>query len=184
MPVPYSSAASTVTHIFMAKTTAKKSAFGIPLGSLVKETITGFTGIAVGRTEFEFGCVHIRIQALGLTRDGDPIPVHTFDDQRVELLSPPTRSWAEPKSTSVKLGNVVRDLTSGAVGVASAKSVGLDGQVNFIIEPAGLTQDGVPKNPFYASAAHVVVLDKRELKVSKDSVATSGGPMARIAISR
>ena len=163
----------------MTKTTAKKSAPGIKLGSLVKDTITGFTGIAVGRMEFPFGCIHIRIQAKGLTKDGDPFPVHAFDDQRIEVLAPPTRSWGEPKPSMVKLGNVIRDIHSGAVGVASAKSVALDGNVNFIIEQTGLTQDGLPKAPFYVNAAQVVVVSKRELKVSKDSVATSGGPMAR-----
>ena len=166
----------------MAKTTAKKPAPGIKLGSLVKDSITGFTGIAIGRTEFGFGCIHIRIQAQGLTENGDPILVHSFDDQRVEVLAPPSKSWAEPKQTSAKLGDVVRDTVSGAVGVASGKSVGLDGQVNFIIEQPGLTQDGEPRTPFYANAAHVVVVDKREIKVSKNSVATSGGPMARGAI--
>jgi hypothetical protein len=168
----------------MIKTTAKKSASGIKLGSLVKDSITGFTGIAVGRTEFAFGCIHIRIQAKGLTKEGDPIPLQSFDDQRIEVLAPPTQTWAEPAPTPVKLGNVVRHTTSGAVGFASAKIVNLEGQVSFIIEQPGLTQDGDPKNPFCGNAAHVVVVDKRELKVSKDSVATSGGPMARPAISR
>lgn len=36
---------------FMAKNTAKKSAPGIKLGRLVKDSITGFTGIAIGRTD-------------------------------------------------------------------------------------------------------------------------------------
>jgi hypothetical protein len=166
----------------MPKKTTKKTAPGIKLGSLVKDTITGFTGIAIGRAEFAFGCIHIRIQAKGLTDKGDPILVHSFDDQRVEVLEQPTKSWAEPKTTAIKLGDVVRDTLTGAVGVASCKSVGLDGQVSFIIEQAGLTQDGDPKSPFYTSADYVVVLDRRELNVSKDSVATSGGPMARGAI--
>ena len=168
----------------MAKKTAKKTAPGIKLGSLVKDSITGFKGIAVGRTEFAFGCVHIRIQAQGLTKEGDPIPTHTFDDQRIEVLAPPTQSWAEPKPTIVRIGNIVRDTASGAVGVASAKTTSLDGHVNFIIEQSGLTSDGTPKNPFFASAACVVLVDKRELKVSKDSTATSGGPMARPVIAR
>lgn len=47
----------------MAKPTAKKSGPGIALGSLVKDRITGFKGIAIGRTEFGYGCVHIRVQA-------------------------------------------------------------------------------------------------------------------------
>ena len=165
----------------MAKKTTKKTAPGIELGSLVKDSITGFTGIAVGRTEFGFGCVHIRTQAQELSERGDPIPAHSFDDQRVEVLAPPTRSWAAPKTTAIKLGNVVRDTLTGAVGVASALSFDIGGQVSVIIEQPGLTDEGEPKAPFYANVDRVVAVDRRKLKVSKDSEATSGGPMARSA---
>ena len=166
----------------MAKHNAKKTAPGIRLGSLVKDTITGFTGIAIGRTEFGYGCIHIRIHSNWLTKEGDPIPSQSFDDQRVEVLEPPTKSWVEPKETSIKLGNVVRDTLTGAVGVASAKTIFLDGQVTIIIEQPGLTQDGEPKSPLCVHASRVVVVNRRELAVSKDSLATSGGPMARGAI--
>ena len=166
----------------MSKTTTKKSAQGIKLGSLVKDNITGFTGIAIGRTEFAFGCIHIRIQAQGLTKEGEPIPTQSFDEQRIEVIKQSTKSWARPKETTIKLGNMVRDPLTGAVGIASARTFSLDGDVNILIEQAGLTQDGSPKPPLYAHAGRVVVVDKRELQVSKDSVATSGGPIARAPI--
>jgi hypothetical protein len=166
----------------MAKHNAKKTAPGIRLGSLVKDSITGFTGIAIGRTEFGYGCIHIRIQAKGLTKEGDPIPSQSFDDQRVEVIEQPIKSWVEPKESPIKLGNVVRDTLTGAIGVASARTVHLDGQATIIIEQPGLTQDGGPKSPLCVHASRVVVVDKRELAVSKFSLATSGGPMARAAI--
>lgn len=169
---------TTPPHSFMAKKTTKKTAPGIKLGSLVKDSITGFTGTAIGRTEFGFGCIHIRIQAHGLTKEGDPIPVHSFDDQRVEVLEQPAKSWAEPKKTAIRLGDVVRDTLTGAVGTVSSKTFGLDGHVNFLLEQPGMTQDGEPKSPLYVNADRAVLVDRRELKVSKDSVATSGGPMA------
>lgn len=163
----------------MTKKTAPKSTPGIQLGSLVKDNITGFTGIAIARTEFGFGCIHIRVQAQGLTKAGEPIPVQSFDDQRIEVLAPPTRAWPEPQRTAIKLGNVVKDNLTGAVGVATALTVGLDGQVNVLIEQAGLTQDGELKSPLYMDAERAVVVSKRQLKVSEASLATSGGPMAR-----
>lgn len=166
----------------MPKNNVKKSAPGIKLGSLVKDSITGFTGIAIGRTEFGFGCIHIRVQAQGLTKTGDPIPVQSFDDQRIEVLAPPTKLWPEPKRTAIKLGNVVRDTLTGAVGIATALTVGLDGQVNIVFEQPGLTPEGEPKSSLYTTAERAVVVNKRELKVSEASVATSGGPMARGAI--
>lgn len=169
-----------VAKTFMTKTTDKKTATGIKLGSLVKDTITGFTGIAIGRTEFGFGCIHIRVQAKGLTKEGDPIPAQSFDDQRIEVLEPPTKVWHQSKDPLIKLGDVIRDALTGAVGIAVAKTVNLDGHISFIIEQSGLTECGEPKPPFYVSADRAVVVSKSELKVSKDSVATSGGPMARV----
>lgn len=167
----------------MAKT-SKKSAAGITLGSLVKDSITGFTGIATARTEFCFGCIHIQIQAQGLTAAGDPIPEHSFDDQRVEVLAPPAKSWPAPQTSPVKLGDVVREVLTDAVGLVSAKTMTLDGRTSVIIEQPGLTADGEPKAPLRMNAARVVVVDKRELKVSKDSVAKSGGPEARSPVAR
>jgi hypothetical protein len=166
----------------MPKTTTKKKARGIKLGSLVKDSITGFTGIALGRTEFGFGCIHIRVQAKRLTKEGEPIPMQSFDEQRIEVLKESKKSWPQPKETSIKLGDMVRDPLTGAVGIAVARTFSLDGDVNILIEQAGLKEDGSPKPPLYASADRVVVADRRELKVSKDSVATSGGPFARAPI--
>ncbi|HWA84999.1 MAG TPA: hypothetical protein VG710_02155 [Opitutus sp.] len=163
----------------MANITTKKKASGIKLGSLVKDTVTGFTGIAVGRTEFAFGCIHIRVQARKLSTDGAPIPVQSFDDQRIELLAPPTKSWAEPRKIAVKLGNVARDTLTGTVGTVTSKTVGVEGQVYFVIEPPGLTENGETNPPLVVSAGWIEVVDKRELAVSKSSAATSGGPAAR-----
>ena len=166
----------------MPKTTNKTSARGIKLGSLVKDNITGFTGFAIGRTEFAFGCIHITIQAAGLTKEGEPVPMQRFDEQRIEVLKQPTKSWSQPKELLIKLGDMVRDSLTGAVGIASAKTHSLDGECSILIEQAGLTQDGSPKPPLYAPAGRVIVEDRRKLQVSKDSVATSGGPHARTPI--
>lgn len=164
----------------MAKHTAKKTASGIKLGSVVVDRITGFKGIATSRTEFAYGCVHIGIQAQQLTKDGDPIPVQTFDDQRVEVVAPPTKAWPEARKSAIKLGHWVRDLVTGAEGTATGRTTRLDGSVCIAIEQAGLTNLGEPKCPLSVSAERVFVIDRSKLKVSESSVATSGGPMARI----
>lgn len=163
----------------MAKNITKKSAPRIELGSLVEDCITGFTGIAVARTEFGYGCIHIGVQAQGLTKEGDPIPAQTFDDQRIEVLESSKTAWPKPEKVAINLGDVIRDSLTGAVGIASAKTVGLDGHVDIIIEQSGLTPNGAPKPPFYTSPERAQVVSKSKLKVSKHSIATSGGPMAR-----
>ena len=57
----------------------------IKLGNKVRDNITGFTGIAVGRTEWLFGCSRIGIQATEL-KDGKPVETEWIDEQRVEVI--------------------------------------------------------------------------------------------------
>ena len=57
----------------------------VKLGSRVKDRITGFTGIASGRAEYQFGCAQVLITPEGL-KDGQPLNAHWFDEQRVEVV--------------------------------------------------------------------------------------------------
>ena len=74
----------------------------ISLGSKVRDSITGFTGIATSRTEYLYGCVHVGISPQEL-KDGKPIEVQWFDEQRVVVLEakPPAVS---PDSSAVSGG--------------------------------------------------------------------------------
>ncbi len=69
----------------MKKKSSHKPA-GIKLGDFVKDMITGFTGIASSRTEHLFGCVHIGITSNRMDKDGVPVGVMNFDEQRVVRL--------------------------------------------------------------------------------------------------
>lgn len=72
----------------------------IKLGSRVKDTITGFEGVAIGRTIWLYGCERICVEPTTL-REGKPIEERWFDDQRVELLEEGTpRVSRESVSTS------------------------------------------------------------------------------------
>lgn len=63
----------------------------IKLGDRVRDTYTGFEGIAIGRTEWLYGCTRITIESTTL-KDGSPIKPESFDEQRIELIEA-----AEPK---------------------------------------------------------------------------------------
>jgi hypothetical protein len=65
------------------KKKSSTKAVEIKLGDLVEDLITGFTGIASSRTEYLFGCVHIGITSTRMDKDGVPIGVMSFDEQRV-----------------------------------------------------------------------------------------------------
>ncbi|MCJ7543672.1 MAG: hypothetical protein MUP47_03740 [Phycisphaerae bacterium] len=72
----------------------------ISLGSRVRDTITGFTGIAVGRTEWMWGYVRYAVEPKGL-RDGKPVDAQWFDEPRLVVLAAkrvPSRPTGGPQA--------------------------------------------------------------------------------------
>ena len=58
-------------------------------GNLVRDTVTGFTGIATGRAEYMYGCNRIQVEPKEL-KDGAPIESCWFDEQRIEVVKADT----------------------------------------------------------------------------------------------
>ena len=54
----------------------------IELGMMVREEITGFSGMVVGRSEWLWGCVTIGVLS-GELKDGKPVPEQWFDEGRI-----------------------------------------------------------------------------------------------------
>jgi hypothetical protein len=59
----------------------------IPLGSLARDIVTGFTGVIIGKTQWLNGCNRVTIQPREL-KDGKPIESHCFDIEQIEILGP------------------------------------------------------------------------------------------------
>jgi hypothetical protein len=57
----------------------------IVLGTIVKDKITGFTGMAVARTVYLTGCARVSVQATEL-HDGKPQEWVAFDEGQLEVL--------------------------------------------------------------------------------------------------
>ena len=57
----------------------------IQLGSRVKDKISGFSGIAIGRTQWQWGCDRILIKPETL-HEGKTIEAEWFDEPQVELV--------------------------------------------------------------------------------------------------
>jgi hypothetical protein len=57
----------------------------IKLGELVKDKITGFTGIATSMTQWLNGCVRVGITPREL-REGKPIESVVFDQEQIEVV--------------------------------------------------------------------------------------------------
>ena len=58
----------------------------IRLGSRVKDSITGFTGIAIGRTDWLYGCSRICVEPEKLQKDGKAFESLWFDEQRIIVI--------------------------------------------------------------------------------------------------
>lgn len=58
----------------------------VKLGSRVKDSLTGFKGVAVARTEYLYGCVRVCVEPEAL-KDGKPIDAQWFDEQRLDVTS-------------------------------------------------------------------------------------------------
>jgi hypothetical protein len=57
-------------------------------GDTVRDTITGFTGVAVAITTWLNGCTRITVQSKSL-HEGKPIEPQTFDTEQMEVIAAP-----------------------------------------------------------------------------------------------
>ena len=55
------------------------------VGDLIRDTITGFEGIAIARTDWLNGCVRFLIQPKML-HEGKPVEAQSFDQEQCELV--------------------------------------------------------------------------------------------------
>ncbi len=57
----------------------------VKLGNKVRDSITGFEGVVVARTEWLYGCTRCGVAPTKL-HDGKPVEDQWFDEQRLEVL--------------------------------------------------------------------------------------------------
>lgn len=59
----------------------------IVLGDVVQDSITGFKGVAVSKTQWITGCDRILVQPQKLTKDGDIVDPMNFDEPMLKIVS-------------------------------------------------------------------------------------------------
>lgn len=79
----------------------------VKLGNKVRDSITGFEGIATGRCEYLYGCTQIVITPDKLSPDGKRLDGEWFDEQRVETLE--ARAIQVSAESSATSGGPQRD---------------------------------------------------------------------------
>lgn len=58
----------------------------VQLGDLVKDTVTGFTGVAVAHTQWLHGCLRITVQPTGTNKEGKTFESQSFDEPQLRVL--------------------------------------------------------------------------------------------------
>lgn len=58
----------------------------IQLGDKVKDSVTGFTGIAVGVTNWLHGCSRVIVQPEGVTKEGKTYENQSFDEPQLIII--------------------------------------------------------------------------------------------------
>lgn len=64
----------------------------VQLGDEARDTVSGFSGVCVARTEWLNGCWRMTLQPKALDKDGKPMDAQTFDDFQLEV----TKKKAQP----------------------------------------------------------------------------------------
>lgn len=59
----------------------------VKVGDKVKDKITGFTGIAIAKTEWLYGCMRVVVQSEKIGKD-DKLVDFTFDEPQLEVIKP------------------------------------------------------------------------------------------------
>ena len=85
----------------------------VRLGDKARDSVSGFEGICVARTEWLNGCWRITLQPVGLDKDGKPQDTQTFDDFQLEVIIPGSvrsgsKSTGGPRDEPAKVKDPVR----------------------------------------------------------------------------
>ena len=133
----------------------------VKLGSMVTDSITGFSGIATSRCQFRFGCVRICIQPIQL-KDGLPKENVWIDELRLKekdaIPTPPPSEW---------LGKRVTDSVSGFKGIVGSFTKFLNQDERVGID-ATVLEKGKP--------LETLSIDLVQLKEFKGTKKPSAGP--------
>lgn len=89
-----------VDRLFGIKEENMSIPFKFELGEVLIDVITGFVGVAMGRTQYFTDCNHYGLASQKLDKDGKPVEWQWFDETRLELKGRPRVELHPAKPTS------------------------------------------------------------------------------------
>ena len=78
----------------------------VKLGDRIQDTVSGATGVCIGRAEYLYGCVQV-LCAPEETKDGAPRDSYWYDEDRVTVVKKAVLS--KPGSAKVRKGGPVQN---------------------------------------------------------------------------
>lgn len=149
----------------------------IVLGTKVKDSVTGFEGIADNRTEWLFGCDRICVQPL-MKEDGTVPDSRMIDEpQLVVLDGTPVSKVSGTATKKVLLGNIVKDVLTGTEGTATGRATYLNGCYRVYLEPIKKFSKDI--QPYWVDEGQLEDTNKSLIKGNKGATEESkktGGP--------
>ena len=58
----------------------------VTLGKQYRDSISGYEGVAIGRTTYLYGCVRVCLSPMKLKDDGDLLPDFWFDEEQLVAM--------------------------------------------------------------------------------------------------
>jgi hypothetical protein len=65
----------------------------------LKDIVTGFTGVVLGRTEYATGCTHYGLQSKDIRKDGVPIDWLWYDESRLVSTGKKVKTYRAPNTS-------------------------------------------------------------------------------------
>jgi len=132
----------------------------IELGMEAKDTITGFSGLVIGKYEYLYGCTHFLIQPK-VDKKGKLAKGQNLEEPQLTVSNPEKVSlpvYVSPNDL-IKLGVTARDQLTGIEGIVMARFIFIDGTVKYAIQPEIKDDDdnNFPED-YVMSGAHIVVV--------------------------
>ena len=142
------------------------------LGYMVKDKVSGITGVAVSRATYLNGCVQYSIQPQVKKDDKLPDQVKIDEQQLVKMLriSNPTPSKAEK---SFKMLEQIKDPVTGTKGKVTAVCVYLDGTVRYGYQPK-IKRNATETQMFWQDSE--VLVSEKKPPTKKKVKKPPGGP--------
>lgn len=163
----------------------------IQLGNLVKDKMSGFSGIVSGRQEHLSGMIQFAVQpAASPKTPADHPDAISFDEYVLEVKGKGIAASLPPTddTVTIMLGEEIEDIASGFRGIAHEKVTFSNGCVYFaIVSKTARDQNGKPTRIFLSHRqlkkvgnGLTVPADNLIVKATEAPARAPGGPSTRV----